>query len=294
MTLLCCLFLAQAGLKAHLLSEYEGRKLTVGDPFEIEVELTHPQGGRMTEPAPDSVTPFAILGITSKVVQHQGRVLSTYRIKLCAFQAGDLNLPAFRALYQPAGADPETLRSGPVPVKIASVLPGDMKDINDVKKMHEFPDLLPAFLLAGLILLAAASFFGYRLYRRLRKARGAEVPALPAWDEAIQSIDELLRQDLVRQGLIKRHYYALSDILKRYLERRFEFNAVEQTTTEIVHAMRQRKTPLRDDFGRFFTNADLVKYARHIPRDEEVARAADRIKNLIVRTKPEDKTPEPA
>ncbi len=291
---LLCLFLVQAEIKTRLLSEYTGRKLTVGDPFEIVVELTYPQSATISEPFPDSLPPFSVLGMTSKVVQQKGSVSSIYRIRLAAFQAGDLSIPVFRAIYQPASARPETLQSAAVPIKIASVLPGDMKDINDVKKMYEFPNILPFIILVGAIGLAVASFFGYRLYQRLKKARRQTCPALPAWDEALQSIDELLRQDLVGQGLIKRYYYALSEILKRYLERRFAFNAVEQTTTEIVAAMRQQKTPLRDDFSRFFSGADMVKYAKHIPRNEDISGAADQVKGLIVRTKPEEKPVEPA
>jgi hypothetical protein len=93
-------------------------------------------------------------------------------------------------------------------------------------------------------------------------------------------------QDLLAKGLIKKYYYALSEILKRYLERRFEFPAIEQTTTEIVSSMRTRKTPLREDFGRFFDHADMVKYAKFIPPQKEIEGAALAVKDLVIRTKP--------
>jgi len=88
--------------------------------------------------------------------------------------------------------------------------------------------------------------------------------------------------------LIKKYYYALSEILKRYIERRFEFNAAEQTTTEIMANLKLQKIPLSDDFNRFFTRADLVKYAKFMPPQDELHMAVQKVKDLVNKTKPEE------
>lgn len=286
MILLALLLFNQTAVNARLLAEYAGRDLTVGDPFEITVEVSGPQEYQFSEPVPDSLPFFAILNKTNKIIQQKGHKVSTYRIKLCALAAGDLTIPPFRSVFQSSGAQPETLQSAAVPVKIVSVLPPDMKDINDVKKMIDFPNLGPALILAGLIALAGLAYLGRCLYQRWGKTTVSAAPRLMPWEEALTSIEALNRQDLIHRGLIKQYYYSLSEILKRYLERRFEFNATEQTTTEIINVLKQRKTPGRDEFGRFFTSADLVKYAKHIPDREEIESAAEQAKNLVIQTKP--------
>ena len=88
------------------------------------------------------------------------------------------------------------------------------------------------------------------------------------------------------KGLVKRYYYSLSEILKRYLERRFEFDALEQTTTEIVHHLKTRKILIRDEFTRFFTDTDLVKYAKFTPALNDQQQAIEKAKELIRKTKP--------
>jgi len=289
---LLVLFLLQIDIKTKLLPEYANRRLTVADPFEVSIILNYPQTGKISEPLPDSLPPFAVTGLTSKVVQQKGRATSTYRIKLRAFAAGDFKLPVFKFVYREGIAPPETLTSKPIGIKIASVLPEDMKDINDVKKMIEFPDILPFILLIIFILFCAAAFFGLKLYRRLKRIRAEAAPAVPAWDEALQAIDRLAKMDLAAKGFIKKYYYALSEILKRYIERRYEFNAVEQTTTEIMAAMRFRKIQERDEFGRFFLRADMVKYAKFVPPPGETSAAVLQVRDLVMKTKPEEKPPE--
>lgn len=283
----------QVEVKARLLPESANKKLTVGDPFELIITLSYPQSGKISEPVPESLPPFAVLGLSNKMVQQRGTATSDYRIKLAAFAAGDLKLPVFKFVYQGVNAPVETLKSEPVPVTITSVLPKDMKDINDVKKMCEFPNYLPLVLLLVLLAALTAVYFGYRLYNKLRKGRTLTAPALPPWDEALLALEKLNALNLVAQGFVKRYYYALSEILKRYIERRYEFNAVEQTTTEIMYTMRYHKVPERDDFGKFFNRADMVKYAKFVPQPEELNIAAVQVRELVLATKPEEKPAEP-
>jgi hypothetical protein len=283
----------QVEVKTHLLPESAHKKLTVGDPFELVVTLIYPQSGKISEPIPESLPPFAVLGLSNKVVQQKGTATSDYRIKLAAFAAGDLKLPVFKFVYQGVNAPAETLKSEPVPVTIASVLPKDMKDINDVKKMYEFPNYLPLVLLLIFLAALAAAYLGYRLYYKLRKDRALTLPALPPWEEALLALEKLNALNLVAQGFVKRYYYALSEILKRYIERRFAFNAVEQTTTEIMNHMKLYKIPRRDDFGKFFNRADMVKYAKLVPQAEELNTATVQVRFLVLASKPEEKSAEP-
>jgi len=93
-------------------------------------------------------------------------------------------------------------------------------------------------------------------------------------------------REWLETGQVKRYYYALSQVLKRYIERRFEFDAVEQTTTEILSSMRAHTTPMRDEIGKFFTRYDLVKYAKWEPPLEEAESAIGQVRDFVVKTKP--------
>jgi len=80
-------------------------------------------------------------------------------------------------------------------------------------------------------------------------------------------------------------------VLKRYLTRRFGFPALDQTTTEIVRAMKATKTPERESFGEFFQRADMVKYAKFVPPATEAAEVIATARELVKVTIPK---PEPS
>lgn len=283
------LFIAQVEIAAELRAEYRGKELTIGDPFEITLTAAYPKGTELSEPFVDSLEPFMIVDQKNRIVEHGGTVRNTYEMKLVPFGTGSLRVPEFRFLRR-KGDTIDTLSSNAISLIVASVLPEDMQDINDIKKAVEFPNFLPLVIAAAMIGAAAIGYAAYRYLRRLRKVRAVEKPLPPPWIEAIIALENIPARDWLARGLIKKYYYAMSEILKRYLERRYGFNAVEETTSEIVASLKTRRIPQREAFNRFFTRADMVKYARYVPPRDEMHDALLAAKELINTTRPEPVT----
>ncbi|MBN2619916.1 hypothetical protein JXB22_02410 [candidate division WOR-3 bacterium] len=284
---LILVFFTQINIATVLQPKYRNEKLTIGDPFAITVSITRPIDMAVSEPFVDSLGPFMILDQTSKTVQKKGSVLTTYDIRLAAFTAGNLELPGFRVTRM-RGDTIDTITGNVIPLTIQSVMPEDMTDINDIKKAVEFPNFLPliiAGIVIGCVLLAYAA---YRIIRTIVRTRATETPLLPPWIEALAAIDTIPVQEWLGKGLIKKYYYALSEILKRYIERRFVFNAAEQTTSELVATMKAKQIPLRDEFHHFFQRADMVKYAKLIPGESEIRTAVHTAKDLVNQTTPQE------
>jgi len=265
-------------------------RLTVGDRFELTLIVHSRRPSLVTGPLADSLGPFVLID-ERRESSHHGEVDETsYRLRLAGFRAGTHTLPPFAFLVSD-GPRTDTLRSAPVPVTIASVLPSDMKDIRGLKPAEGFPNLaLWLVPLAGL-LLAALVLLARRLLRRLGGLDGDTAPPPPPWDEALQALDALPAREWLESGEVKRFYYALSEILKRYLERRFEFEAVEQTTTELLASLRAQRVPMRDDVSRFFARSDLVKYSKSVPPVEESERVLAQVREFVVKTKPSEPGP---
>ncbi len=283
--ILVFLFLAQIEIKTTIVKEYENKKLTIGDPFEIEVSVTHPQDVEISAPFVDSLEPFLILSQDRTIVQKKGTETNTYRMRMVPFNTGELTIPVFKFVHT-HGDTTDTLTSNTVPMTITSVLPEDMQDINDVKDAVEYPDYRPWIILGIVIALGAIGFFGYRFIKKFLTRRAEAVPPVPPWIEALVAIENIPVQEWIEKRLIKRYYYTLSEILKWYLERRYAFNAAEQTTTEIVGELKRKKVELRDAFGTFFHRADLVKYAKFVPEDTEMLQAVETARNLVTKSKP--------
>jgi len=261
-------------------------KLSVGAPFDLVIEVPYHNTAKVLGPIADSTGPFMVIDQKFKTKVSKGQNTNIYRIRMTGFKTGEPTLPRFKFLVSD-NDKVDTLFSDILKVKIASVMSAKMADINDIKPEVKFPNYW-LWLIPGIILfLSLLGYLGYRAYLKFKKIQElSKAPPLP-WDEAMNSLNSLPFKEWLEKGLVQRYYYALSEILKRYIERRFAFNAMEQTTTEILHALKTNKIPYRDEFGAFLQKADRVKYAKLIPTYQEIEEALQATKGLVQKTTPE-------
>lgn len=269
----------------QLATSFVPKRLTVGDQFVVVLKLTADNDVGIVGPAADSLGPFLVLGQQERTRAHRGRNEHFYELRLAGFKPGSFVLPVFTFMVS-QGDRVDTLRSDTLRVVISSVLPDNMTDINDLKAAEAFPNHWLWIIPLGLAALAGLGYWGWRLYLKLRKIREEIMSPLSPWDEALKALDQIPMAEWLDREQYKRYYYTLSEITKRYLERRFGFNAVEQTTTEIISSLKRGKVPERDGFGQFLLQADLVKYAKIVPPRSEMEEALALVRNLVNRTKP--------
>ncbi len=158
-----------------------------------------------------------------------------------------------------------------IQVNVSSLLT-ENKDLADIAPMLlPEPDYFYYYLAAGLILLACALFAFYCL--KLRKLpEPPPVPPVPPHIAALRALDELLARNLPEQGKIKEFYQAISAILRRYIENRFQLRAVEQTTEEFFSSLDSSSLfnlEQKQLLKKFMDHCDLVKFAKHKPAKEE-------------------------
>jgi len=254
---------------SQLTTVFVPKRLTVGDPFSLTLKFSADNDVRITGPLADSLGPFVILGQKERTKANRGRNEHFYEMKLAGFKPGSFNLPVFVFLLA-RGERLDTLRSDTLKVVISSVLPEKMTDINDLKAAEAFPNHWLWIVPLSLAALAGLGYWGWRLYLKLKKIRQEMVSPLSPWDEALRALEQIPMEEWLDREQYKRYYYTLSEITKRYLERRFGFNAVEQTTSEIISSLKLGKVPEREGFGRFLSRADLVKYAKIVPPRSEM------------------------
>jgi hypothetical protein len=209
---------------------------------------------------------------------------------MAGFQAGRHVVPPLTFLVH-TGDRTDTLRTDTAAVTLTSVLPPKMADIHGLAPPETFPNLLLWGIPLGVVLLGFVAWLVRRLLRRWREIRAEAIAPLPPWEEALAALDAMPWREWLAEGQAQRYYYALSEVLKRYIERRFEFDAVEQTTSEMLASMRARKMPLRDEVIRFITRADLVKYAKWTPPADEAESAIGQVREIVERTRPVDVAP---
>jgi len=141
---------------------------------------------------------------------------------------------------------------------------GPMTDIHDIKPalalgadLHWLIWL--AVAVVGVAILVAAAWWLWRRRRRItEESKAAPLPAPEV--EAYTLLDGLAAGD---HGDLKRFYFRLSAILRRYIERRYEIPAAEMTTEELLPALGRLDLSLdmAQEVKSFCFRSDPIKFA---------------------------------
>lgn len=160
-----------------------------------------------------------------------------------------------------------------------------LRDIKPPRHYHgeaDFRIYMALIALAVLLLL----FLAFRMIKPKAKITEpiSEVPALPAWKQALMALAELQKSDLLERHAYAEYHYRLSVILRGYLEAVYGFSAAEMTTYEIRIFLRETQEKLKDESGiiEFLKACDMVKFAKRTPEAEEIKALVDWLQNYLI------------
>lgn len=155
------------------------------------------------------------------------------------------------------------LQKGPTDIKKPFSAPITLKEIA--------PWLLGAILVGAIIFLIIYAISRRRKNQPLFQA--PPKPKVPAHIVALGELDKLKEEQLWQHDKVKEYYTRLTDILRKYIEDRFEVSAMEQTTVEILESFKSRNSLLDpksfDQLKGILEMADLVKFAKYFPLPDD-------------------------
>jgi hypothetical protein len=270
-------------------------KAAVGDEIRLFFQVKHPQGHSLKPLSEDvSLSPFELKAV--KIVPEEAGLSDTVMLTLTVFNWGEQTVPAVTLTYRDGTGKEIEVQSKPVKVQVTEVprRPTDKGDIRPVKG----PVSLDISGTRNLIFAWAAAILGIFLAVKIGLRRRRRMPdpesLLAAHERALRELERLKRNDFLVQGKVKEHYSELADVLRRYLERGFEAQALERTTAEVVSQLETRGMG-RDAIGnirRLLENTDLVKFAKFAP-PPSLAGDLERLLLVIVNmTKPAEPRPD--
>ena len=144
--------------------------------------------------------------------------------------------------------------------------------------------LLRAFYAGGLLAAVLAGLYVIRATRRVETPRFVE----PADQQALEALGRL-RQALPRRSDdVPGFVVAVSDVLRRYIEGRFDVHAPSRTTEEFLMEAVGAEGQLAErtaTLEQFLTLCDLVKYARHRPAASEAEPLLDTAETFVEETR---------
>jgi hypothetical protein len=168
--------------------------------------------------------------------------------------------------------------------------------IYDIIKPYKAPvtigEVLPWILLVAL--LSIVIWLVIRFLRKIKKTRKEIEPYIspdPAHIIAFRALEKLRDEQVWQKGQIKNYYTRLTEILRQYLENRYNVYSLELTTSETLENLVRsgfKKDALYNSLKTILTGADLVKFAKYIPDPSENELHFQNSWNFVLVTKAED------
>lgn len=224
---------------------------------EIEIIESHP----IDTIFEDSLTKQIIVGYQKQWV------ISSFDSGLWAFPETTVWIDSI-----PFTTNPFLLAIGTVEVDTAKGFIDIVEPIQIPMTLWEYIQAYYHYPLIGIGILFVLAIIAYILGKNAKK-EDQIVPKIiiPAHITALQRLDQLKSEELWQTGAYKAYHIQVSDILREYIENRFEIPVKESTTDEIKHLLkgaRMDKT-LRQEVIKSLRLSDLVKFAKATPLPHE-------------------------
>jgi len=194
----------------------------------------------------------------------------TRYLTITSFDSGYYAIPPFQFVV-----NNDTLETEALLIEVQNIAVDTSAAIFDIKIPLEEPfsifDWLKEnwiYILGTLALIIAIILLVIYLRKRPKKEEVVEIiPDIPPHVIALEKLEQTKAEKLWQSGKVKLYHSEISEIMRTYLEQRYQINALEETTAGIMHELRLHgidSQPM-DSLKRILVLADLVKFAKEQP-----------------------------
>ena len=256
--------------------------LFIGDQTDLHLRATCEVGEQVQLPVIDEQLIPGIEVVDRTIIDtttlNDGRVQYNQYLTLTSFEDS-----LFYIEPLPFVSGDDTVWSESLMLNVVQPFELDSADmaITDIKGIYRAPIWWWGFLRWVLLALAVAGIGvgGYYLITYLQSRMGkreedavAAEPLRPAEEVALEKLDIIREQKIWQTGQVKEYHTQLTDVVREYIDRRFEVSSAEQTSDETLRAMRpllHDKKDLYEQLRKMLTLADLVKFAKWTTTPDE-------------------------
>ena len=195
-------------------------------------------------------------------------------LTITSFTVGKYNLPSLTFIL-----NEDTIRSSPIFFEVRDVVATENEALAEIKKPIDDPftiwDWITVNWLYLLIGIGIILIVGTLLYYGITHKKKVEINIpeihIPEHVIALEKLQAIEAESLWQNGEFKRYHSEISEVIREYLEKRFQVGALEQTTDEIFSALRFKmiSESNKEKLHQLLVLADLVKFAKEIPIGSE-------------------------
>ena len=293
-------FLAwSARAQVNISASIDSTSIIMGQQTVVHFHVSQPQDLALQLPVfSDFLAPEVyIVEISGDTIADGTTITINNDIVITVFEPGDYAIPPF--VCREAGkeyATPELklqVRDWPGTFELSKI-PSDIKHIHypPHSKMLWIVLIISAVLFVLFLVVAIMHLKKHKTdpepYVRNSAVADSDQPELTALELIRKLVADKAWQPL---GNEKKYFTELTDVLRQYFYRRYQINALEMTSSEILAALMKTDCPpaLREQVREICFTGDMTKFAKHVPSDEECLTCASLAENIVKKTMLEEK-----
>lgn len=264
----------------------------IGDIVRLSVHIRYATNVRVALPeVEETLGAFSVRDVRiSEPERVEGVVEQTILYSLAVYETGRFMIPPIEV--SALNAQGERKRTTPaIQIDIAPLV----ENASEARDIPEgFPEVAVrvttrrelAAVIGSFLALCAVFILSYVIYRYIIRAHRFDAPVyVHEYVEAHNALSEALRKGRLASGRYEELYADISEILKRYIGRRFAMTALEETTESLSRKMEEKDIPEREAIEAFLMRADMAKYARaNVPR-KEAEKDVQFVRSFLERTR---------
>ena len=274
-------------------------EMLIGEQAVVTLTVQADKDAKVEWPA---LQPRQMLVPGVEVISTQHPSTGTLQVILTSFDGNLYHLPPFKVKVNGKEMQSSDLALKVIEVEVDTTQLNKFfgpKDVQD--NPFKWEDWSQSFWLSVLMLLLIA--LGYYLYLRLRDnkpviAHIKIVKRLLPHQKAMKEIEQIKADKMVSAEDPKEYYTKLTDTLRKYIEERYGFSAMEMTSTEIIERLTSTGDQQSlDELRQLFMTADLVKFAKYSTmineNDANLVNAIDFINQTKLENQPVEEVQKP-
>lgn len=267
------------GQTINVTASFDSTRILIGDQINFSVTVDQPSSARLSIPhfRDTLIKNIEILSgpQIDTLPADDGRIRITGKYLVTSFNTGLYRIaPVFAELSDENGIKRYYSDYSILEVARVKIAPPDTSaKIFDIIAPYRAPVTLGEILPWLLIIIVTAAIVWLvikYLKTREKSVKAVVAPEIhePAHVIAFRDLENLRDEQLWQKGEVKIYYSRLTEIVRQYLENRYEVDSLEMTTSETLKALEGKglkKDRAYNTLKSVLTGADLVKFAKYKP-----------------------------
>ena len=276
--------------QVQVTASVDSTKILIGGRSHYFITVYAPKGTKISFPEfnkKEIVPDVEVLSARSDTADANGKIRIRRIYTITAWDAKRYTIPAQKVIV--GGATKTTgnvtLDVQAVPVDTVKSTPMPPDDIQKVPfSWGEWVPVISVIVLA--LILICFVFYLYRILCHKKNGRALKkTRALSYYEQAKQDLSEIAANKMLYAEQ-KAYYTDVTNVLRKYISQRYNINALEMTSHEILESMKEVCDV--SELKVVFNTADLVKFAKYSTDANDMTYYLDSIVHFIDSTKVEE------